>query len=124
MPTLQALQPYVEQIFEDSDIQTQLSRAAANVRGAGVRAGKAKSKRKALQDPKLRRRLLDAARASVAVGVAIKQGPEKQKRRSRGKWLLVLAVLGAGAYVATDAPARARLLELAGQAKADPKAES
>jgi hypothetical protein len=40
MPTLQAVQPYVEQLFEDSDVQKHLSRAAANLRGAGVRAGK------------------------------------------------------------------------------------
>jgi hypothetical protein len=119
MPTLQALQPYVEQLFEDSDVQKQLSRAAANFRGAGARAGRAKSKRKALQDPKLRQRLLGGARAGVAAGVAIKHGPQKQKRRSRGKWLLVLAGLGAGAYVAANESARTQLLELLGQTKTD-----
>jgi hypothetical protein len=124
MPTLQAFQPYVEQLFEDSDVQKQLSRAAANFRGAGARAGSAKSKRKALQDPKLRQRLLDGARAGVAAGVAIKHGPEKQKRRGRGKWLLVLAGLGAGAYVATNESARTQLLELLGQAKTDPESAS
>src|SRR5438477_608933 len=71
MPTLQALQPYVEQLFEDSDVQRQLSRAAANFRGAGTRAGSAKSKRDALQDAKLRQRLLDGARAGVAAGVGL-----------------------------------------------------
>ena len=117
MPTLQAVQPYVEQLFDDDDVQRQLSRVAANLRGAGVRAGKAKSKRKALQDPRLRRRLLDGARAGVAAGVAIKQGPEKRRRRSRGKWLVVLAGLGAAAYVATNAPVREQLLERLGQGK-------
>jgi hypothetical protein len=122
MPTLQAFQPYVEQLFEDSDVQRQLSRAAANFRGAGARAGSAKSKRKALQDPKLRQRLLDGARAGVAAGVAIQKGPEKQKRRGRGKWLLALTALGVGAYVATNESARAQLLELAGQLKSGPEA--
>jgi hypothetical protein len=117
MPTLQAFQPYVEQLFEDSDVQKQLSRAAANFRGAGERAGSAKSKRKALQDPMLRQRVLDGARAGVAAGIAIRKGPEKQKRRGRGKWLLVLAGLGAGAYLATNESARTRLLALVGQAK-------
>jgi hypothetical protein len=56
MPALQAVQPSVEQLFEDSDVQKQLSRAAANLRGAGARAGSAESKRKAMQNPKLRRR--------------------------------------------------------------------
>ena len=105
--------PHVEQRFEDSDVQNQLSRAAANPRGAGARAGNAKSKRKALLDPKLRRRRLDGARVGVAAGIAIQQGPQKHKRRSRGKWIVVLAGLGAGAYVATkralaSAAARAR----------------
>jgi hypothetical protein len=123
MPTLQAFQPYVEQLFEDSDVQKQLSRAAANFRGAGARAGSAKSKRKAFQDPKLRQRLLDGARAGVAAGVAIMHGPEKQKqkRRGRGKWLLVLAGLGAGAYVATNESARTQLRQLLGHAKTDPE---
>ena len=124
MPTLQAFQPYVEQLFEDSDVQKQLSRAAANFRGAGARAGGAKSKRKALQDPKLRQRVLDGARAGVAAGIAIRKGPEKQKRRGRGKWLLVLAALGAGAYVATNDSARAQVLELVGQAKTGPEPAS
>jgi hypothetical protein len=115
MPALQTVQPYVEQLFEDADVQQQLSRAAANLRGAGARAGKARSTRQALKDPKLRQRLLDGARAGVAAGVAIQKGPEKRKRRSRGKWLVVLAGLGAGAYVATNAELRACLLELAGQ---------
>jgi hypothetical protein len=120
MPTLQTFQPYVEQLFDDSDVQKQLSRAAANFRGAGARAGAAKSKRKALADPKLRERLLDGARAGVAAGVAIRKGPEKQKRRGRGKWLLGLAGRGAGAYLATNESARTQLLELVGQAETSP----
>jgi hypothetical protein len=124
MPTLQAVQPYVEQLFDDSEVQKQLSRAAANLRGAGSRASSAKSKRKALQDPKLRQRLLDGARAGVAAGVAIKKGPEKQKRRSRGKLLLILAGLGAGAYVATNPSLRNQVLELAGQKTSEPAAPS
>jgi hypothetical protein len=117
MPTLQAVQPYVEQLFDDNDVQRHLSRAAATLRGAGARAGKAKSKRQALQDPRLRQRLADGARAGVAAGIAIKQGPEKRKRRSRGKWLVVLAGVGAAAYVATNAPVRDQLLGRLGQRK-------
>jgi len=112
--TLEKIQPYVEQLFDDSDVQKHLSRATANLRGAQSRAGKAKSKKKALQDPTLRRRLLDSGRAAVAVGVAIKKGPEKQARRGRRRGLLLIAVVGAGAFLATNAEARARLLGLVG----------
>ena len=49
--TLESIQPYVEQLFDDSDVQKHLARATANLRGARSRAGNAKSKKKALQDP-------------------------------------------------------------------------
>jgi hypothetical protein len=113
-PTLEAIQPYVEQLFDDSDVQKHLARASANLRGAKSRAGSAKSKRKALKDPRLRQRLLNSAQAAVAAGVAIKQGPEKRARRSRRGWLLLIAGVGAGAYVATNADARDRVLGLVG----------
>jgi len=112
--TLESIQPYVEQLFDDSDVQKQLARATANLRGARARAGKAKSKKKALQDPTLRRRLVNGAQAAVAAGVAIQKGPEKQARRSRRSWLVVLAAVGAGTYVATNEEARTKLLGLVG----------
>ena len=112
--TLESIQPYVEQLFEDSEVQKQLARATANLRGARARAGNAKSTKKALEDPTLRRRLVNSAQAAIAAGVAIKQGPEKKARRSRRGWLLALAVVGAGAYVATNEDARTKLLGLVG----------
>jgi hypothetical protein len=114
--TLQSIQPYVEQLFDDSEVQKQLARATANLRGAKSRAGNAKSKKKALQDPTLRRRLANSVQAAVAAGVAIKQGPEKKKaKRSRRGWLVALAAAGAGAYVATNEDARTKMLGLLGQ---------
>jgi hypothetical protein len=112
MATLEKMQPYVEQLFDDSDVQKQLTRAAANLRGARSRAGSAKSKKKALKDQRLRQRLLDSGRAAVAAGVAIKQGPEKRARRGRRRWLLVIAGLGVGGFLATNEQARARLTGL------------
>jgi hypothetical protein len=113
--TLESIQPYVEQLFEDSEVQKQLARATANLRGAKSRAGSAKSKKKALKDPTLRRRLVNSAQAAVAAGAAIKRGPEKKARRSRRGWLVAIAAVGAGAYVATNADARTKLLGLIGQ---------
>jgi hypothetical protein len=113
--TLESIQPYVEQLFDDSEVQKQLARATANLRGAKSRAGSAKSKKKALQDPTLRRRLANTVQAAVAAGVAIKQGPEKKKaKRSRRGWVVALAAVGAGAYVATNEDARTKLLGLIG----------
>ena len=112
--TLESIQPYVEQLFEDSDVQKHLARASANLRGAKSRAGKGKSRTKALKDPTLRQRLLDSAQAAVAAGVAINKGPEKQSRRGRRRGLLLIAGLGAAAFLATNAAARDRMLGLVG----------
>ena len=122
--TLESIQPYVEQLFDDSEVQKHLARATANLRGARTRAGNAKSKKKALKDPTLHRRLLDSAQAAVAAGVAIKQGPEKRARRGRRGWLLLIAGVGAGAFVATNAEARARVLGLIGASGSAPEAGS
>ena len=118
--TLESIQPYVEQLFDDSDVQKHLARATANLRGARTRAGNAKSKKQALQDPRLRRRLVNTAQAAVAAGVAIQKGPEKKARRSRRSWLVLIAAVGAGAYVATNEEARTKLLGLIGQDQSEP----
>jgi hypothetical protein len=110
--TLETIQPYVEQLFDDSDVQKQLSRAAANLRGAKARATSARSKKKALKDPKLHQRLLAAARATIAAGTAIGRGAEKQQRRSRRGRVLLLAGLAAGAGLAASEPVRRKVLAL------------
>jgi hypothetical protein len=122
MATLETIQPYVEQLFDDSEVKKQLSRASTNLRAARSRAGNAKSKKKALKDPTLRRRLLDGGRAAVAAGVAIKQGPEKQKRRGRRGWLVAIAGLGASAFLATNEEARTKVLGLMGGSSSEPAA--
>src|SRR4051794_41962355 len=100
MAALETIQPYVEQLFDDSEVQRQLARARANLRGAQARAGKAKSKKKALQDEHLRHRLMETARAAVAAGAALKARPGKQRKRSRRKGVLALAPVGVGAHPA------------------------
>ena len=77
--TLESIQPYVEQLFDDSDVQKHLARATANLRGAQVARGQRQVEEEGAPGP-------DAAAASgrrapqaaVAAGVAIKKGPEKQ----------------------------------------------
>jgi hypothetical protein len=112
MATLEAIQPYVEHLFDDADVRRQLSRASANLRGAKSRADKAKSKKKALKDPTLRHRLGEGAKAGFAAAVALKEGPEKDRRRSRRGKLLVLGLLAGGAFVAANEQARTKLLGL------------
>jgi hypothetical protein len=108
MTALESLQPYVEQLFEDDEVSDQLSRAVSNLRRARSRAGHAKTKRKAVADPELRHRLARGAQAAWAAGVAIQQGPVKQKRRRRRTRLALLAVVGAaGAWIVLSRPEEA-----------------
>ena len=43
MATLEAIQPYVEHLFDDADVRRQLARASANLSGAKSRADKVQS---------------------------------------------------------------------------------
>jgi hypothetical protein len=115
MATLEAVQPYVEHLFDDADVRRQLARASANLRGAKTRAGKAKSKRKALGDPALRQRLAQGAEAIFAAAVALNQAPQKERRRSRRGRLLVLGLLGAAGFAAANEQARSKVLALVGR---------
>jgi hypothetical protein len=101
MATLESIRPYVDQLFDDSDVQDQLTRAARNMKVAKARAGKAKSKKKAVQDERLRGRVVAATRNLVAAGQAIKAGPRKQRRRRRGRVLALLAIAVGGAVAAS-----------------------
>lgn len=118
---LDTLQPYVEQLFDDDDVRKHLARARANLRGAQARAGRQRSKKKALQDDLIRHRVAEAARAAFAAGVAVKEGPERQRRRSRRSAFFALALLGAAAYVAFNEDARTQALSLIGQGQPQPQ---
>ena len=52
--------------------------------------------------------------------MAVKKGPQKVKRRKRGRRLLLLAAVGGAAFVATNEEARTKLLALAGQTPETP----
>ncbi len=125
MATIETIRPYVEQLFEDSDVHEHLSRSAANLRAARRRAGGAKSKKRAVRDQTLHRRLVASVREAVRAGSSLQRANEKQLRRERrrkGRRLILLALAGALAYLAVDEGARNRLLDAVGAT--DPRAAS
>ena len=115
--TLETIRPYVEQLLDDSEVQQHLSRSAANLRAARRRAGDAKSKKRAVTDQRVHRRLVASAREAVRAGTSLQHANEKQlrreRRRKRGRFAL-LALTGAVAYLAVDERARGRLLDAIG----------
>ena len=111
--TLESIQPYVEQLFDDSDVQKHLARATANLRGARSRAGNAKSKKKALQDPTA---APAAGQHRAGGGRGRRRHPEgageEGARAAAAAGSSCIAAIGAGAYVATNEEARTKLLGL------------
>ncbi len=107
MTTLEVMQPYVERLFDDSDVHQELSRAARNLRAARSRAGKAKSKKQLVQDEQLRRRLAGAIRAGAAVTSALAEAPKQQRRSHTRRRLLFVTLIAAGGVAATRPEVRA-----------------
>jgi hypothetical protein len=108
MPSLQGLQPYVHELFEDREVRRHLGRAAVNLRDAGARAAKAGSGSKAAKDPRLRERLIDGGRAALTAAIAARGAAERQRRRQqRRKRTAAVAGLVAAGVVAGGA-ARSR----------------
>jgi hypothetical protein len=97
--TIEQLTEYVEAVFENDDVRDNFARMRANLRAADKRATSRKSVRKAAEDPGVRARLVDGARAGRATLAAIKEGPQRPSpwpRRIR----LVLAMAAVGGATA------------------------
>jgi hypothetical protein len=107
MTSLQTLKSNLGEMIEDDEVQRHVGRAARSLRDAGARAGKAGSKRKAVEDDRLRARLLDGGRAAAAAVLAARTVAERRQRRQRRRNVAVAGVVAAG-VVAGGAAARAR----------------
>jgi len=114
MTTLETIQPYVEQLFDDTEVQRHLARARANLQVARSRAGRAKRKKQIAADRQVWQRLGRGLSEALDAAVVLKEAPQR-RRSNRGRWLLVFAAAGSAAFLAANEPARTRLLELAGR---------
>src|SRR3954452_13496268 len=94
--TLEQLGSYGEALFENDDVRDNLARMRANLRAADRRAGSRKTLRQPAEDPGVRARLVESARAARAAFAAIQEGPqEPSPRPSRIRLVLALAAVGA-----------------------------
>jgi len=107
MTSLKTLQSNLEDLIEDDEVQRHVGRAVKSLRHAGAQASKAGSKRKAVEDDRLRARLLDSGRAAAAAVVAARSIAERRQRRQRRRNMAVAGLVAAG-VVAGGAAARAR----------------
>jgi hypothetical protein len=105
-----ASSPYIQRIIQDAELRQNVRDAFDVSRRAYGRLANGKAPSKALmEDKKLQRDLRKAAVSLREVGVALKEGPKKRKRRL-GRKLLLLAI-GAGLALALSEGLRSKVLD-------------
>ena len=106
MAAAEGLGPYLEQVLDNPDVQDNLRRAVARAEQAYARARGRKDAKQAVKDQGVRRRAAQSAVAARDAVLAIRRGPEIQRRkqaaarRRRRNRLLALAAVGGGAFAA------------------------
>ena len=106
--------PYVQRLIEDPDLRDNITTALDSGRAAYNRLLSAKTPHKAvLEDKKLHKDLSSAAEAARDAAMALNEAPKrsKPKKRKRGRRLLFLLVVGAGALVASES-LRSKVLDM------------
>lgn len=73
MAVIDRVGPYVEQLFENEDVQADLQQVAAQARQAYAAASSKKNTKKVLTDNRVRRRLAQSVAAARDAVVAVKQ---------------------------------------------------
>jgi hypothetical protein len=107
-----ASSPYVQRIVQDPELRDNIRGAFETSRRAYGRLANGKAPSKALmEDKKLQRDLREAAASLRDVGVALKEGPKKRKRKRRLGRRLLLLVVGAGIALAASESLRSKVLD-------------
>jgi hypothetical protein len=106
-----ALAPYAEQVLNNRDVQDAIQRAANAGRDSYMRA-RGTSPGKAVKDKRLQRRLQETAQASWDVWTAVSESGKPRRRARWGRRIVVVTVVGAGAFVALNTDVRQTVLGL------------
>src|SRR3954470_650342 len=80
MAAAEGIGPYLEQVLDNQDVQDNLRRAAARAEQAYARARGRKDAKQALKDQGVRRRAAQSVVAARDAVLAIRRGPEIQRR--------------------------------------------
>jgi hypothetical protein len=103
--------PYVQRIVEDADLRDSIRDAVEQSRKAYARLSNGKAPSKALlEDKKLHKDLREAASSLRDVGMALREGPKRKRKRRLGRKLFILAV-GAGLALALSEGLRKKVLD-------------
>lgn len=116
-----AVGTYARQLLDNQDVQISARQAVDATRAAYQRA-RGQDPRDAVQDRKLRRRVIDAlAAAGTFLGAVSETPPEPKSPWPRR--IAVLAVLGAAAWLISNESVRARVQSFTGQSATNEQTE-
>ena len=102
--------PYLQRLAQDAELRENIRDAYEQTRKAYSRLANGKAPAKALmEDRKLQKEMRQAATSLRDVGMALREGP-KRKRKRRGRTLFVLLV-GAGLALALSEGLRKKVLD-------------
>jgi hypothetical protein len=116
-----AVGTYAQQLLDNQDVQTSARQAVDATRAAYQRA-RGQDPRKAVQDRKLRQRVTDAVRSVGELLGAVSETPPKPKPRWPRR-IALLTLVGALAWLISNAGVRARVQGLMGQRPTNEQAE-
>ena len=103
--------PYIQRLVQDADLRDNLRDAIEQSRKAYSRLANGKAPTKALmEDKKLQKELREAATSLRDVGMALRDGPKRKRKRRLGRKLLVLGI-GAGLALALSEGLRKKVLD-------------
>ena len=104
--------PYVQRIAEDEDLRQNLLQAYESARSAVGRLQNGKSPSKQVfDDKKLQKDIREAAWAFRDASVALREAPQRKRKRGGIGKLLLLAIVGSAVALAVSEDLRKKLLD-------------
>ncbi|HKG16126.1 MAG TPA: hypothetical protein VKA96_00395 [Solirubrobacteraceae bacterium] len=103
--------PYIQRLVQDAALREEIRDALDLTRSAYGRLANGKAPAKALmEDKKLQRDLRDAATTLRDIGITLREGPKRKRKRRLGRMILV-TVVGAGLALALSEGLRKKALD-------------
>jgi hypothetical protein len=103
--------PYIQRLVQDAALREDIREALAQARSAYGRLANGKAPAKALmEDKKLQRDLREAATSLRDIGITLREGPKRKRKRRLGRMILVTLV-GAGLALALSEGLRKKVLD-------------
>jgi hypothetical protein len=103
--------PYIQRLVQDAQLRNDLREAIDHSRTAYERLANGKRPAKALmEDKKLQRELREAATSLRDVGISLREGPKRKRRRRLGR-VIVISLVGAGLALALSEGLRKKVLD-------------